>query len=679
MAIKLVIFTILLSAVSVFIALPQPLQFSCALIQLFFLPGLVFSLFFLKGKVSRPDQMVLSVLLSPVLAAMLTAVVNTLTGDIYQSANIVIIVSYLLFAVVLLTGRHRCHDEEGVAVPRMIFIVSFAYAALIMISYLVNDYLLVRSDAWYHAAVVKEIILRGIPPKEPLLADIPIKYMWFYHLFQAFWIKRSGMSLFNALAFFNIINAFIFPYLAARLASYFTDRKNVMVIVALFAIAGLDSASWILWPVALVRTLIGEVTGMDEVRRIIADININGAEVIRFLKPTGTWQVNWSDKFLTITVFNYSLNIFLATLILMLKKDFLARSRVKAVVTLFVMVLGIFLFHVVTGIVLLYVIVGSSILMYLGSRYLIGEKRKISDFYVQIITVILVSVFALPYLYSLLSGGNSAEGNSLVNNLFHLGWKSILTILFPLTILFYPTRTALRKLMSGRDQKSLTMIAWILSLFILCVFINIGMVGEKKLIYFLFVLIGPPIYVQIIEKVQARSGITKKLLIAAVLVLFLIPPVLTFRGFMMNTPRERMWSKRYNVTEADMQFFEWLENNVSPESVIVEKDMYHMSPVYAGRRNLYSDYNVIVALDYSGPKMDLYRLLQSNLYSDEELTQDIIEKMKQVGQKLYVAVWKEDIEASPWLKNRFGSHPEWFKEVYSSKRVSLYTSNIDSP
>lgn len=658
-------------------ALPQPFAFVCALIQVFFLPGLVFSFFFLAGRINRTDQVILSILLSPILVSMLSAVVNLLAGDIYMSVNIVLIASYLLLFAAIAMGKHRIAGENNRSVPKAIFIVSFAYAALILISYLVNDYLLIRSDSWYHAAVVREVMERGIPPQEPLLGDFSIKYMWFYHLFQAAWIKRSGLSLFHAMAFFNIINAFVFPYLATRFASYFTSRKSVMVLVALFAIAGLDSASWILWPIILIKAFIGDVTGMAEVKRILATTSINSVEVIRFLKPEGTWQVNWSDKFLTITVFNYSLNVFLACLILMLKKSFMSDSRFKAIVTLFVMILGTFLMHIISGIVLLYVLVGSSILMYLSSRYIYGERRQVSDFYVQIITVILVTLFALPYFYTLVSEGNNPEGNSLVNNLFHFGWRSILTILFPLAILFCPVRDAIRKLLSGRDYVSMTMISWIASLFLLCVFINIGVVGEKKLIYFLFIVLGPPIYIQIIDRIRNSTGGKRVFLLTFILILFFIPPVLTFRGFMMDKPKDKLWSRRYSVTDEDMIFFEWVAENTSKDAVVIEEFNYHLSPVYAGRRNLYSNYNIIVAQDYGGPKMDLYRNIQASVFSSEPISHDLVDDMAEVGRKLYVAVWKEDIEDSPWLENRFGSHPEWFKEVYRSTRVSLYTLSDD--
>jgi hypothetical protein len=666
---------LLLSAGTLFFNVPQPFQIISGILQAFLLPGLLFTFLVLNGKITRSDQFVLSLLLSPLLLALLAAVVNILTGDIYTSTRIVLAGCYLLFIITLILGRHNEVSDDRKGVPKKILALSFVFGGMVFLSYILNGYLLIRSDSWYHAAVIQEVVHRGIPPGEPLIAEYPIMYMWFYHLFQAIWIRLSGLSLFNAMAFFNIINALIYPYLIARFISYFTERKRVIVFATALAVVGLDAVSWILWPISLLRMFMGDVTGMAELKRILAGININGISVIYFLTPAGTWNINFSDKFLTITIFNYSLNLFLVTAIVSLKKSFLDDSRVRSAILLFVIILGVFLFHIVTGITLLFTVTGSGILMYLALRYIHGEKRKLKDFYALFISLFLVVLIAVPYFLSLVSGGSSDESSSLMTNLFHVGFTSILTILFPLAILFFPARDAFRKLLSGKDHTSRMLVLWIVCLLILNIFVNIGIVGEKKFIYFLFLIIGPPICVQIVEKLEKYSGIKRILLVAAVVVLFLVPPVLTFRGFIIETPGTAMGKRRNNITDEDIRFFDWIENNTSKDDVIVENNIYHLTPVYAGRRNLYSWYYVIPALGYGGENLELFKEIQTSIFGEGEVAPDIIDDMKEFDRKLYVAVWWEDIEANPWLVERFNSESKLFKEVYSSERVSLYTLN----
>ena len=673
MASKTILIVILLSAVSLVVALPQPFQFACGLIQLFLLPGLVFCIFILEDRISRQDRVFLSIIISPLILSMLTVLVDMAAGNIVLSAKIILTVSYFLLAAALVSGRYARVGEGGSGIPKAVLFVSISYAGLVLLSFAINHYLLIRSDSWYHAAVIREITARGIPPGEPLLADVPIKYMWFHHLFQALFMRFSGMTLFRSMGFFNIINAFIFPCLLARFAAYFTRRKYVIVLAAVFAVAGLDSASWIFWPIVLVKAFIGEVTGMAEIRRIIEAVTLNGAEVIQSLAPAGTIQVNWSDKFLTITVFNYALNLFLACLILALDREFLRSSRLRTGSLLFVIILGVFLFHVVTGMTLLCVIFGSAVMMYVRFRFIRRERYAIFDDAAQVIPALFAVPVAAYYFISLTSEVNSVGGNALIKNVFHVGFASILTIVFPLIILFFPARAAIKKLLAGSDHVSKTIYGWILCLVILSVFVNIGTVGEKKFIYFLFLVIGPPIYIQIVEKIRAYPGAKRILLAAAVVILFATPLLLTFRGFMMAGPREEVEIRRYDISDEDRAYFEWMKENTPNDSVVIENNVYHLPPVYTGRRNFYSWYGIIRVLDYGGPKMETYRSVQESLFGPEEIQPDTIENMRKMELELYIAIWREDIESSPWLAQRYNRESRWFREVYSSQRVSLYS------
>ncbi|MDH3197904.1 MAG: hypothetical protein OEO21_06660, partial [Candidatus Krumholzibacteria bacterium] len=40
----------------------------------------------------------------------------------------------------------------------------------------------IRSDAWFHRAVVYQIEDFGLPVEDPYFAGIPLQYMWFYHV-----------------------------------------------------------------------------------------------------------------------------------------------------------------------------------------------------------------------------------------------------------------------------------------------------------------------------------------------------------------------------------------------------------------------------------------------------------------------------------------------------------------
>jgi len=671
---KMVLFPILITALSLFFVLPQPLQFIFGFMQIFILPGMLFLVLF--GKLfSSSDRIIYSILFSPIILSILIIFVNILTGDVYYSMQLVLITIYLMYALVFFSGKNNWVQEKGEKgnISHSVFFVSISYGLLILISYLMNDFLLIRSDAWYHAAVVEEIINRGIPPNEPFLGDFSIQYMWFYHLFQACWIKQSGLSTFWSMGTFNIINAIVFPYLVMRYISFFTTKKHVILFVTLISIAGLQSASWILWPVQLARSFIGEVTGMAEVKRILANTNINGAEVVKFLTPPATWQVQFIDKFLTITVFNYSLNLFLSCIIMVLSRDLLKNARYRTGAIIFTIVLGTSLFHVVTGIVLIASIIGSIILIFLINRFVSQNIHYYRGYTFILITALLNACIVLPYLFSIISTGNGSGQGSFIAKTLHFGIRNILTIFSPLIILFFPARAAFKKLFSGTDYRSVILSFLIICLGILCFFINIGVVGEKKLVFLLFLLVGPLIFIQIIKKINNYKGFKKWSLIGLVMILFLFPPFLIFRGFIIDEPNNKIESTRYYISDKEKDFYKWIRKNTPVDAVIVENNIYHLSPVYSGRRNLYSWHHVITNRNFRGEKLQKYRNIQISLFGKNDIPKSVISYMNDFDHPLYIAVRNEDFESCPWLKERFSGKSEFFEKVHSSGGIYLYS------
>lgn len=673
MARKILISLILLSALSLLIALPQPFYFIFGLFQVFLLPGLVFLYFLMGRKLHGLDQLFYSILISPILLTVTVLIVYLGTGDTGPAATISVVLYHILFMAALLTGRGAPAEEKRDCIPWQVLALSFLFALLILLPFVINRFTLIRSDSWYHASVIKEIMNRGIPPREPCLADFPIKYMWFYHLFQVIWIRFSGLSLFQAMGFFNIINAFAFPYLIARYASFLTGKRYLIIFATLFAMAGLESVSWIFFPLAFLRALTGEVTGAAEVQRVISNLTLNGTAVIKTLRPYGTWMINLHDKFLTITAFTYSLNLFLAALTMVLRKKLLKDSRYRSLSLIFAFMLGTLFFHAITGVALVATIIISGVLiLLLGSRFFGETFNEIHRYILPVIALLAALVF-LPYLLSL-GGVSGGEEGSILSKHLHISIRSILSIIIPLGILFFPARSAFRKLIREGGARSGVLIFWSFSLVIICIFVNLPTVNESKFIFPLFLLIGPPIYIEIVEKIRQSTGLKRGLIIFAVIALFMVPPVLTFRGFIIQKPGNDITERRYNVSPEDKSFYNWIRSNTPDDAIIIENNIYHLAPVYGDRRNLYSWQGVIRVLGYSGEKMELYGDIQESLFSSGDIPMDTIRDMRRVDHPLYVAVWREDLESIPGLSGAL-KRSDFFSRVYNSERVSLYAFN----
>ncbi len=372
-----------------------------------------------------------------------------------------------------------------------------------------------RSDAWYHASIVNEIFDRGFPPKEPLLPDVPIRYMWIYHLFIASarilmgYDVAPGTAVFPGLALFNIMNALVFPYLVFRLTAFFTTRRRDLVATPIFAISGLASAAWILWPLGLIRAFTGENRGWGELMRLLKDIDLNSHHVIYFLSPfekmspAGNWMINVVDKFITITAFAFVLNLTLLALIVTLSVGFGRRFAPKAFVAMFTIVFGAILFHVVGGMALAAAVVGSGALLALRGLLRRGGPVPVFHTFALPLAAILAGAAAFPYMLSLTAG---SDPGSRPPSLIHFGLGNLLTIALPLAILFVPARKALREIFSLKTEALTLLAAWIVPLLACNLFINLAARNESKFIFPLFFILFPPIVWKILDGIEESKG-----------------------------------------------------------------------------------------------------------------------------------------------------------------------------
>ena len=335
---------------------------------------------------------------------------------------------------------------------------------------------------------------------------------------------------------FNAINAFVFPYLVARLTALFRKEKRFVLGTPLFAIASLGSASWILWPVVLVRALFGEVRGSAEIARVVHDISIDGNRVIEFLTPYGLWMVNLVDKFFVITAFNFVLNLFLLCFVTIASVDRRARFDFRAIIMAFCASSERFFF--------------TSLSACRSSRrppdrdssaprasLSVREPGRISRRFIR-------SRFRAPPLRpprprfptSCRLWGRAA-GEASAAGFLHLGIRNMLTIAAPLVILYPFSRAAFRELRAPESGAHRILAMWL--------------VGarrdepvhrpsrEQRVEARVSRLSAPHAARRVADhrgaapraggEARVRSGLV-------VVVLFAVPPVLTVRGFFLEKP-----------------------------------------------------------------------------------------------------------------------------------------------
>ncbi len=663
----LILGLLLLSAISLFVPLPKALQAISGFLQSFYLPGIVFLAFLGDSERTGLDGLFYPPLLSPIILILLVLIVHSFTGSFVPAVRISLIALYLLLIAAILMGKFS-REERPSIVPAIIPLISLFFVGIIVASYMANDFLF-SHDTVRHSAVAREILYRGVPPMEPFFIDIPIRSMWFQHLFQAIWKALSGLSIFHSMWVVNLVGIAIFPYLIARLTALFTTKRSYILATPFFALAGLDAASWILWPVNLLRALTGDVRGGAEIAELIGGIDFNSRFIAVILKPPMTFALNLLDKYLTIDVLHFSINLFLLCFIVVLSRDFQKRSPFRAGTQILLLMSGAFLIRIVTGLALLAAAVLAGIITILLER--LRYRRKPLRYQSLIVPALAILVLAAGLILYRSVTGEFADGNFIPDRLsFNI--ISFVTIIVPLIVLLPFSIRALREIFTSTSFEYKTLATWIIALFVVSIFLDVIGSNESYAIFLLFLLLTGPVAWQIMSAISAAKGIRRAFLVIWITVLFAVPPVLTVRGYMHYKPKIKHQRIRYWITEDERALYHWIRDKTDIEAIIAERNEYNVMPYYAHRRNFYMTTFERYNFGYVSEKADRYRTIRDELFSDTVISAGTIDFLRSFEFDIYLVVWAEDLEAVPGIADKFSSRPEWFESVYGNPAGRVY-------
>lgn len=663
---RLIAVPLFLSAASLLLALPAPLRIACGFAQAFCLPGYVALRYLGDRARHRLDTLFLTLLLSPIVLTLLILGVHLFTGSFDAALRISLILLYaLLFISLFLRGTGE--PAKDLRLPTRIVAVSAIFCGIIIVTYAANDYLF-AFDTVRHSSIANEILYRGMPPLEPFFPDMPIQSNWIAYIFMAAWKSLSGLTMVHAMWLFNCVGICIFPVLVARIASFFTDRLAYILAAPFFALASLGSVSWIFFPLRFAAAFVGEVRGQAELARILEQMKMNGIYVVQYLNPLGTFAVNVIEKFLVIDVQHYALNLFLLCVIVALGDRFHKRPSARATLIFFIAMMGSFLFHIFTGVYLIGAVIISGFVA-LFERTI--RKRRPPLFRSVIVPCCGVAAAVIGLRFFASFRGVYADG-VFVPDRASFNVRNLLTIVVPLVILIPFSLRALRDIFAGEDGQHRLFRAWLVSFALVAVTMDLRGTLESMAVYPLFLLLVVPITLKIVDALRNAVGRRRMLLSLWIAVLFLVPAVLTVRGHMLEKPEIAHHVRRHRITDDERRIYEWIRENTAIDAVIIERNEYNVMSYYAGRRNFYMTSWEITNYGYRGEKVERYKRIRDELYSDEPISPETARTLASFAFDLYLVVWREDREADPALATRFDSYPELFRIVYENPAGMVY-------
>jgi len=512
----------------------------------------------------------------------------------------------------------------------------------------------IRSDAWFHAAVVGQIHDFGLPPEDPYFVGLPLQYMWFYHVLvltlsdalrvDSFW----AMAMVNAHAVIALLLAGY--YFAGTLRTQFRHRFAATATLVL----AFNAAFWIFLPVKLLKAFKGDVRGMDEIARTFALTPLHYDTAYGFMNIYFN-QEFFLDKFMVATAFGIALVFMTAAWGGAI--DYLQNGRRFGLMMLVVSLVGMLGFHSLVGFVSLVGLVGGCIVLH-ALRARVDEYRARRAVIV-VATGVVCFLAMTPYLYIVMHAKESEQVFPV-----DFSFKKIAGIFISSAFVIV---VALRARSFWRERSVGARFLVFSTLAVTAFCCSIALPGPNtydKLGYFVFIPFAIMAGFAIADSIEHASGRRRVLVATAWVLLFFVPVNSIAFVSCFGTP------DRVEVTPAEMRLSTWVRTNTPRDAVFIDDHDRVPLLVTGPRRYYWGTLAYAEQWGYPKPEMSRRRHVVEALYGEGDIDAAALDAMGSIEQPLYVVVRPEHAGSA------VARHPEWFEAAYQDPEISLLRVTI---
>ena len=550
-------------------------------------------------------------------------------------------ISVVVMLVALWRTRARIADPDRRSVlwlGAMVAVVVVLTAFLPM----TREWWRIRSDAWFHAAVVAQIGDFGIPPEDPYFAGISLQYMWFYHVLVLSLSRTLEIDPFRVMALINIQAVAGLGVGAWMLAGVFRRTFAHRLSATLMLLFGFNGAFFVFLPVKAIRALTGEVRGWEEIRRTYSLTPFDYDRVCDFMNVYYN-QEFFLDKYMVATAFGLALTFLVAGWYA--TAEYLRTRHISALILLGGVLVGMLGFHSLVGFVMLVAIFGGVCLAWFA-------RDRGAAFPMRHVLILLgVSLAAFlsttPYLHEVM----------------HLKEKEQV---FPLSLSFHKTVGILiscalaltlwlirRPLLRDTSLHARAFLFGVLSVAAFCLVIRLPCPNTyDKLGYLIFmplsILGGIALAELWLERPRARRAL------AIAMIVCMLPGILLgFAGAFATPDREE-------VTPAEARLSTWLRENTPRDALLIDDGDRVPFLVTVPRRYVFGLWAYAEMWGY--PRLEMSRRVHMRraLYAPRELDATALDELGRVDEPLFAIVRPEHRAAGAAVITR----PDLFQIVH---------------
>jgi hypothetical protein len=589
-------------------------------------------------------------------ALVLSPVVTTLLGiaglmrhmPVVTIAGVISAASIAVAAIAFVTLRARVALPDR---PSLLWLGALLLVLVVLTAFLpmTQAWWRIRSDAWFHGAVVSQIADYGIPPQDPYFAGIPLQYMWFYHVLVLVLARGFDMDPFRVMALLNIQALVALGVCTWQLCGVFRRTFAHRLAATAMMLLGFNGAFWVFLPAKLVRATMGDVRGWAEVKRTYSIVPFNYDQACGFMNIYYN-QEFFLDKFMVATAFGLSLAFMVAGWYA--ASEYLRTRRAAPLVVLSGALAGMLGFHSLVGFVMLVGIFGGAILAWLTRGRDAFPMRPV----LVLLGVSLASFAAMgPYLYEVMHLKQKEQVFPLSVSL-HKTAGIFISCAFALVLALIR-----RPLLREKTVTSRFFLFGTLSVTAFCLLITLpGPNAYDKLGYLVFLPLSMLGGIALADLWLERTGGARRTIIAWTVACMVPVNAIAFAAC-FATPDEAL------VTEPEARISTWLRDNTPRNALVIDDDDRVVFLVTVPRRYIWG--RTSYAQQWGYPRLEMSRRLHMRraLYAPGTLDATALEVLGEATEPVYAIVRPEH-----WRTNAaIVTQSELFQTVYKDDRLRV--------
>jgi hypothetical protein len=605
------------------------------------------------------EEITAAIVLSPVLTAAAAALLMLAGAGTRETAALVVVLSSGFGVAALLRPRSFSSSvdrRQGLALALFLAVLS----GLVFYLPATSEWWRVRSDGWFHGAVIAQIADYGIPPEDPYAVGFPLQYMWIFHVFAFVLAGASGVDPFMAMAVVNVFSLVGLALAGFLFSSVFRKAFSHNFAALLTLVFGMNAAVWLFLPVKFLQAFSGDVRGWEEVARVFS-LRPYDALSVRGFVQLGFIQEWLLDKFMVATAFTVGLALMAA--LWWAAARYLATEKRQYLFAAFVSAFGVVAYHTALGMVVFGSVAGGLFVMLaFGRRWRKCAKRPILRL---LGAMVLAGVLLLPYMYSITYAKTGEAAFPL-----GLSFLKMLGIAVSCALVIFLSAFQWRRVLGDKTPAALFLVWTTAAVVFLCAIVRLPAANAYDkfpfLLFFPLAVLGGWTIAEYAERAAAAGRRTLRY-VAACLLAFGPLNIFMFAGYYNTVPVPI-------VSEDEKKVGKWISAATPRESVVIDTNLNCFLLIEGPRRYYMASELYAFGWGYDQSEIGKRVRVIADLYAPGELDRDTLETVGALRFPLFILVRSGEPSVD---ETKFGANPELFHRVFAAGPITVY--EIDRP